>query len=135
MSSENVEFARKALAAWQRDDMDSWLDTTHPDVEWHAIFERLVYGRESVFRGRDGMIELWRSYRTDVEFQLELDELRDLGDDRVIGLGWFRWRGPASGIEGESQIGMVITLRGGKAIRSIDYPSHQEALKAVGLEE
>jgi ketosteroid isomerase-like protein len=108
----------------------------HPAVEWHAVFERLVYGRESVYRGHDGVNELWRSYRTDVaDFQIEAEELRDLGDDRVLLLGWFRWRGPASGIESESKIGMIITVRGGKLIQSTDYPSHQEALKAVGLEE
>jgi hypothetical protein len=29
---------------------------------------------------------------------------------------------------------MVFTLRDGKIIRSLDYFSHEEALKAVGLE-
>ena len=30
---------------------------------------------------------------------------------------------------------ILITVRDGKIIRSFDYFSHQEALKAVGLEE
>jgi hypothetical protein len=30
---------------------------------------------------------------------------------------------------------MVITVREGKVFHSLDYLSHEEALKAVGLEE
>ena len=50
-------------------------------------------------------------------------------------LGHFRWRGPASGIELDSPVGLVMTLRDGKVIRSMDYLSHEEALEAVGLSE
>jgi hypothetical protein len=46
-----------------------------------------------------------------------------------------RLRGATSGIETETPVGLVMTVRDGKVIRSFDYPTHQEALKAVGLEE
>jgi ketosteroid isomerase-like protein len=50
-------------------------------------------------------------------------------------LGRFRWRGPASGIATESPLGMVVTIRGGRITRSVDYFSHHDALEAVRLEE
>jgi ketosteroid isomerase-like protein len=50
-------------------------------------------------------------------------------------LGRLNWRGLASGIGIESPLGMVITVRDEKIIRSLDYPSHREALEAVGLAE
>ena len=101
----------------------------------HTDLERLVEGTESFYRGHDGMRRFWHVYRTEFEdFQVEAEELRDLGDDRVVLLGRFRWRGSASGIATESPLGMVFTVRDGKIIQSVDYFSQQHALKAVGLE-
>ena len=136
MSQENVEIVRRALQAWQRDDFDSWMAAIDPAMDHHTVLERLVEGTESFYRGHEGMRRAWRVYRTEFEeFQVEAQELRDVGGDRVVLLGRFRWRGPASGIATESPLGMVFTLRDGKIIRSLDYFSHEEALKAVGLSE
>jgi ketosteroid isomerase-like protein len=45
------------------------------------------------------------------------------------------FRGSASGVEVESQLALLITLREGKIVRSMDFMSHDEALKAAGVEE
>jgi ketosteroid isomerase-like protein len=82
------------------------------------------------------MREVWNLWRTEVDdFSVEAEEIRDLGDERVLLLGHIRFRGPASGIMVESQLADVATLRDGKVVRSEDYLSHKEALKAVGLED
>jgi len=131
-----VEVVRSALEAWQRDDLDAWLSSTDPTVEWHTVLERLVEGTESFYRGHEGMRRLFHSYRTEFEtFEAEVQDLREVGDDRVLVLGRFRWRGPASGIVVESPFGMAITVRDGKIIQSIDYLSHEEALETLGLTE
>jgi ketosteroid isomerase-like protein len=136
MSQENVEVVRRGLAAWESQDFDVWLSTCDPNIEWHTVLERLVEGPESVYRGHDGVRRLWHFYRTELDnFEIEAQEIRDVGDDRVVLLGRLRWRGQASGIESESPLGMVITLSGGKIIRSLDYLSHREALDAVGPAE
>jgi ketosteroid isomerase-like protein len=136
MSQENVEFMRRQLEDWQRDDFDAFVSKAHRDIEWHAVLQRLVEGPESVYRGREGVRRLWHSYRTEFDgFEVESDEIRDVGDDRVVLLGQIRWRGAASGIETESPFAAVITIRDGKMFRSFDYLSHEEALKAVGLAE
>jgi len=134
MSQENMEAAKQGLEAWQRGDFDAWLASTDPAVEHHTVLERLVEGTGSCYRGHEGMRALWHSYRTEFEdFQVEAEELRDLGDDRVLLLGQVRWRGVASGIEVESQLGMILTYRAGKLTRSMDFLSHREALEAAGL--
>jgi len=136
MSQENVEVVQAAFEAWQRDDFDAFLSVIHPNIEWHAVLQRLVEGPESLYRGHDGMRRFWSDYRTELShMQVEAQGLRDVGDDRVLLLVRFQWRGVASGIEMESPVGLVMTLRDGKVIRSFDYLSHQEALEAVGLEE
>jgi ketosteroid isomerase-like protein len=131
-----VEVVQAALEAWQRDDFDAFLSVIHPNIVWHAVLQRLIEGPESPYRGYDGMRRFWRDYRTEFEqMKVDAQELRDVGDDQVVLLGQFQWRGLASGIQSESPLGMVITIRDGKMIRSIDYLSHQEALEAVGLRE
>ena len=55
MSQENVEVVRAHFEASQRDDLDLWLATMDPTVEWHAAVERLVEGTESFYRGHEGM--------------------------------------------------------------------------------
>jgi ketosteroid isomerase-like protein len=136
VSQENVEIVRREARAWQRDDFEAWLSFIDPDVEWLTAVERGLGLAGNVFRGHAEMRELWDLWRTEVEeFWSETDEIRDLGDERVLRLAHMRFRGRASGILVESQLALVITLRDGRIIRSEDYLSHKEALKAVGLEE
>ena len=136
MSQENVALVQRSLAAWQRDDFDSWLATLDLAMEWHTVFERLVEGIESFYQGHDGMRRMWKVYRTEFKaLEVEAQEFRDLRDEHVVLLSHFRWRGPASGIVIESPLGQVFTIRDGKIVRSMDYLSHADALKAVGLEE
>jgi ketosteroid isomerase-like protein len=136
MSQENVEVVRRQLEAWQRDDFDAFLANAHPEIEWHAVLQRLLEGPGSVYRGHEGVRQLWQTYRTEIDgFQVEADEIRDAGDDRVVFLGRIRFRGVASGAEVESPFSMVITVRDGKMFHSVDYLSREEALKAVGLAE
>jgi ketosteroid isomerase-like protein len=136
MSQENMEVVRRTLEAWQNEDFAVWLSGYDTSIEWRAVLERLVEGPESIYRGHDGLRRLWHSYRTEMEsFEIEAQEIRDVGDERVVLLGRLRWRGVVSGIESESPLGMVISFRDGKVIRSVDYLSHQEALESVGLAE
>ena len=135
MSQEDVEVVRRNLEAWQRDDFDSWLTGFDTTVEWHTVLERAVEGPDSFYLGHEGLHRLWRDRRTEQGFQIGGVELRDAGDDRVVLLAQISVRGLTSGIESESQIGMVITVRDEKVIHSVDFLSHNEALKAVGLED
>jgi ketosteroid isomerase-like protein len=135
VSQANVEVVRRVLEAWQRDDFESWLSGIDPDVEWLTAVERGLGRAGSVYRGHEGMCEFWNLWRTEVDdFWTDAEEIRDLGDDRVLYLGHIRFRGPASGIMVESQLANVQTLHDGKIVRSEDYLSHKEALEAVGLE-
>jgi ketosteroid isomerase-like protein len=134
MSRENVEIVGRALEAWQSDDLDTFLTAYDPTIEWHTAMELLVGGMENCYRGIEGVRQLWSVYRTELEdFRFEPQDLRDVGKDRVVFLGRIRWRGLTSRFEGESPLGMVITLRDGKIVHSMDYLSHEEALEAVGL--
>ena len=136
MSQQKGEIVDRAHKAWQRDDLDGWLSLIDPNVEWLTAVEREVGGVTSVYRGHEGMRELWKLWRTEVEdFWIETEEIRDLGDDRVLHLAQIEFRGPASGIVVKSELALVQTLRGGKIVRSMDYLSHQQALETLSRSE
>ena len=133
MSQENVEVVRRVSEAWQRDDFEGFLCLLDPDIKWLTATEREL---GTVYQGHEGVRELWNHWRTEFEdVWIETGEVRDLGGERVLRLAHIRFRGPASGIVVESQLALVQTLRDGKIVRSMDYLSHEEALKAVGLAE
>ena len=95
---------------------------------------RSVSGRREPLAPTDR--RLWHTYRTDLDgFNVEAEEIRDVGGDRVLFLGRIRWRGVASGIETESPFAMVITVRDGKMFHSVDHLSREEALETLRLSE
>src|SRR5262249_49329127 len=80
MSPENVDITRglqnlrSAIDAWNRQDLDAFLETWHPDCEWRPAFPRSLEGVGAVYRGRDdiarawqGVRGVWKEYRLDVE--------------------------------------------------------------------
>ena len=94
MSHENVELIRRAIEAWNRGDIDGWLDQATPDFVWipagPAAVERSVYrGRDEVREAMAGGWETWQ------EFRFEESEIRSLGES-VVWLGRVHARaGPA----------------------------------------
>jgi hypothetical protein len=67
--------------------------------------------------------------------RIQADEIRDLGDERILTLAHWQFRGRASGIMVESQLALLMTLHNRKIVRSEDYLSYQEAIEDVGLSE
>jgi ketosteroid isomerase-like protein len=134
MSKENIEILQRIRAAWDADDLDAFLAEADPEVEWHTAIERALEGRESVYRGHDGVREVWDEYRSEAwgGFTSEIKEIRDLGE-AVLVLGHLDVTGRTSGIELKQEFGQLVTFRGGKIICSRDFLSHAEALEAAGL--
>jgi ketosteroid isomerase-like protein len=61
-------------------------------------------------------------------------EYRDLGD-RVLTFGHFHVRGRESGVEIDSPIGWVHTLRDGKVLKAEGFLDPAQAREAAGLSE
>ena len=134
MSQAHVELVRAVWEAWERGDTDAVLSFIDPDVEWLTAIERGLAG--GVYHGHQGMRENWNLWRTEFDdFSIQADEIRDLGDERVLTLARIQFRGRASGIMVESELALLMTIRDGKIVHSEDYLSYKDALKAVGLED
>jgi len=136
MSQENVETVRRAQDAWNADNLDAFLAELDPEVEWHPSIEPALEGRQTTYRGHHGARRAWEEYRGEAWGRLrgQIQEIRDLGDS-VLVLGHLDVTGRTTGIEFGEELGMLITFRGGKILRSQDFLSHAEALEAAGLRE
>lgn len=133
MSEENVDAVRRALEAFERGDLEEMLSFLDPDFELHSA---IVGGAEgNVYRGHDGYRHWYAdSYESFEELRNELNEYRDLGD-RVVALGRVVGLGRESGVEIDSPMGWVFTLRDGKAVKAEGFLSREQALAAAGLSE
>jgi ketosteroid isomerase-like protein len=134
MSRENVEMVRKSLEAWNRGDVDAWLESAHPQIEWVSEVVRRVEGSETGYRGPSEMRRFWDEWHSVWDVTIDVSAIRDLGDT-VLALARIRMRGEASGIDLETPVAYVFEFDEGLARRVRAYLEPQRALEAVGLRE
>jgi ketosteroid isomerase-like protein len=135
MSQENVEKTKRGAEAVSRRDIEALLEDLDPEVEWTPAFPVLLGGGTKVYRGHDGVRQMFRAFYDALdEIHAEYSEFRDLGD-RVVAIGRIRTRGKASGATTESPFALVSDLKNGKTIRVRTYLDPKEALEAAGLRE
>jgi ketosteroid isomerase-like protein len=132
--SENLDLVRSIVADWERGDWSSvkWAD---PDIELE--FAGVPGGRHV---GLDGMAEgvrdwmrVWKDFRV-----AEVEEYRELDDERVLVLHRFIARGKSSGLTVEHMQpkgASLFHMRDGTVTRLVAYPERDRALADLGLEE
>ena len=127
-----MDLVRGALEAFARGDVEGMLSDLDPDVELHSA---IVGGAEgNVYRGHEGFRNWYAdSFESFEELTNEWSEFRDLGD-RVLAIGRVKARGRESGVELDSPIAFVFTLRRGKLMKAEGFLSRAEALEAAGLQ-
>ena len=124
----------RALETFPRGDLDEMLSYMDPEIEWHSA---IVSGAEgNVYRGHEGFRRWYAdTFESFEELVNEWIEFRDLGDGRVLVFGHVTARGRESGVEVDSPMGWVFTVRGGKSVKAEGYLSRDRALEAAGLQE
>ena len=138
MSRENISAVRRAIEAWNRDDVDAYLELVeelaHPDLEWYAVIAQMVEGQDSVYRGPAGMRRFWEEWHEVFDFHFEDTVIREVAG-KVVVLSRAVVKGRGSGVDLETPLAMVLTFEGDRLIREVSYLDHAEALKAAGLSE
>ena len=105
----------------------------HPDVEWHTAKDLPDSGTH---RGVEGVAKLFSEWAASFEnFQAEIDEIIDGGDEMVIVVARLHGRLKGSSEEVVLPETHVWKLRDGKAFEIREYRTKTEALEAAGLEE
>src|SRR5512139_1773239 len=129
MSEENVEIVRRGYDAYNRGDLEAFVDLFAPDATVHP----LTYGTERVRHGPDEILEFLAQVREPLESNETVAEKLVEGGDSVVTA--HLWRGVVKGTEDvvEARIGMTATLRGGKVTEMRFFRTFDEALEAAGL--
>lgn len=134
MSEENVELVRELVEAGQREDWKRVAELLDPSVEMHGTIGGL--GEGQVYRGADEMVDEFESVDAEAWEERRLEPTKFLdGDDLVVVLLHEYRRGRSSGVELESDTGVVFQVRDGRVVRVQGYMDQEEALKAAGLSE
>jgi len=126
MSQENIEAARRCLEAYRRGDYEEASLYLAPDVVWEV-------GQELPAHGPAAVRDVWARWDAEwEELETVAEEFIDAGDQLVLVMR-YRGRGRFSGVEVNDLQFEVHTLRDGKCIRKVEFPTRAQALQAVGL--
>jgi ketosteroid isomerase-like protein len=131
MSPENVELVRRGYEAWNRSDVEAFLQVAHPQVVYRTSgvfpgFDPEYHGREGMARFRETMLEAWD------EFRLEPTEIAPRGD-WVVAAVRFVGKGRRSGVDVVVPFHHAFHFRGGLVDRLIAARERAEVLEAAGL--
>jgi ketosteroid isomerase-like protein len=136
MSQENVEAMRRAADAFNRKNVDAVLEEADPEIEWRPLLQVLLGGKATVYRGHAGARDLYRDLdEAFTEQEVDMSEVRDLGERGVIAIGHLRGRGRESGALTETAMAWLVDFKNGKVVRVREYLDLGEALEAAGLSE
>jgi ketosteroid isomerase-like protein len=132
VSRENVKLVRSICADWETGDFSS-ADWAHPKIEF-VMADGPAPGS---WTGLAGMAAGWRDFLSSwEEWRNEVDEYRELDDERVLVLVDYSGRGKTSGLEvGQmrAKAAGLFHVRGGKVTRLVVYMDAGRALVDVGL--
>ena len=133
MSRDNVGIVRQVYEAANRHDRSAVFSLYDADIE--LDLSRIpVAGLtgQGTYRGHDGLRKMFGDWYEAFEYQEQLEELID-GGDQVVSVTTGRGRGRASGTDVSMTFYLVWTLREGRVIRLVWFPTRDEALDAAGL--
>jgi ketosteroid isomerase-like protein len=132
VSQENVEVVRRAIAAVNARDIDGYLGYCTDDVELHTPVEPIA----GTYDGAEGI----KRFFADIEdagpdFRIDIHGLKAFAADRVLASLHITSTGRSSGVPLENETTNVYDFTEGKINCIRIFLDHDEALKAVGLEE
>lgn len=101
-------------------------------MEFHSA---LAMSEGEVYRGVEGLRSWARNAdATWSEFRIEIEEIHDVGDDRIVAVLHLTGLARASGIPLDMRIGQVWTWRDGLVWRNASFTDPREAFRRAGLE-
>ena len=130
-----MALARKAIDALNGGNFDALLALLSPDVVWEAL--EGVSGIGEMYRGPAGVREwielMWGSAEEGVH--IEIEQITDLGDDRVFIAVVLTARRRGSGAPFEYRTWQIVWFAHGLITRRQAFWSRAEALKTAGRSE
>lgn len=124
----------QGVEAYNRSDYAALRPTYHANVEVVSEPQAVALGFEPVYHGFAGWLEYSKRWNAEWgDYQVEPEELIDLGDGRLLATGHQRALGSGSNAATRSDWAALWTFSAGQVIREQYFFDRQEAFKAVGL--
>ena len=125
MSQENVKVVREAWDAYSGGDYERIAGFHDPHIVVVTLEDGALYGNNAVLANYERWDEAWEGAET------TLEEVIGHGD-RVFVAARFHGRGRASGVEVETRLYEVYTVRDGKVLRIDEYATAPRPPKPPG---
>jgi ketosteroid isomerase-like protein len=136
MSQENVEVLRQANAAFNRGDIEGFLELAAEEIEIED--SKPAPDVPPVVTGKDA-VRAWLTAWTEAfsgGFTGEIVEYLDLDDHHVACVVRYSGKEPRSGMEVDFKSVDIWEIRGGKLLRGrVSFPDRESALRSMGLSE
>src|SRR5829696_7672120 len=123
MSQENLEVIRRVNEAVAARDMEALVAEHHSDVEIVVLRSEI----EGPYLGHEGLRRM-AADMFEADFEMRIDEMRDLGDNRVLVLG--RQHATVRGAPWDHLLAEVFEVEAGKVARTQAFATVEEALEA-----
>ena len=134
MSQESVEVVRHWLAALNKgtdEALASLPEFCEPDIDYYPVRKfpeaRPSHGIDEFSRFFVRYLDAWR-------FEVAIQDLIDVGNERVLARETIRIEGRGSGMELEGDLHQCFWLRHGRVFRQEDHLTLRGALHAFGLD-
>jgi ketosteroid isomerase-like protein len=142
MSQESVEILRAFLETWSREawTLEAWqrggvMDMSFLDPEVTYEDSNLPDHIGEAYRGHEGIVRAAERWIEPFEWLLiELEQIVDAGD-HLVSIHRARSKARYTGIEFDTPLAYLWTLRDGKVIHFRSFREPGEALEAAGLRE
>ena len=129
-----MEVVQGVYDAASRRDSEAVLALYDPEVELDNTRLQVVSG--GIYHGHQGLRSFFRQWNEAWEsVDYQVDDLIDAGGDQVVSVVTRHGRGRSSGAEVEVQVALLWTVRDGKVVSVVWFPTREEALAAAGAEE
>jgi ketosteroid isomerase-like protein len=132
--SENLDLVRSIYSAQERGDWIWSAEWADPAIEWVRVDGPEV----GTWTGREQVVEALRSFESAwADYRRQVEEYRELDDERVLVVHQRSGRFTASGIEVTEFAGRgaaVWHIRDGKVTRVVGYWDADRAYADLGLE-
>jgi ketosteroid isomerase-like protein len=131
--SENLDLVRSIYADWERGDFLNSADWVHPEIEFVSADgpePSRWAGLAGMEEGARDLLDAWEEYR------VEVDEYRELDNERVLVLYRRSGRGRVSGLDlaqMQTKGAHLFHMRDGKVTKLVRYWDRDRALGDLGL--
>lgn len=131
MRSERENLARKTIEAFDNRDLDTVLSAVDENIVWIPLRSAI----EGPYHGHEGMRKWWADTAANWEiFRIQMDEYRDVGEDRFIARGVIHAEGKGGGVPLDIPTSWSGTWSGLRITEAQFYFDQDAAPRAVGLE-